>query len=124
MDTHTFLWFVLNDASLSVTARTLIVDPRNDILLSPASYWEIAIKIGLGKYRLPGPFQVFMEHQIAQNKFDVLPITVAHAAVVAILPLHHRDPFDRLLIAQAMAEQIPILGADTAFDAYPVSRLW
>jgi PIN domain nuclease of toxin-antitoxin system len=109
MDTHTFLWFVLNDASLNATARTLIVDPQNDILLSPASYWEIAIKIGLRKYRLPGPFQDFMQQQITLNQFVVLPITVAHAAVVATLPPHHRDPFDRLLIAQAMVEQVPIV---------------
>jgi PIN domain nuclease of toxin-antitoxin system len=124
MDTHTFLWFVLNDASLSGAARTLIVDPANDLLISPATYWEIAIKISIGKYQLPGAFEVFMERQIAQNDFEVLPITVAHAAVVANLPFHHRDPFDRLLVAQAMSEQVPILGADMALDPYPVTRLW
>jgi PIN domain nuclease of toxin-antitoxin system len=124
MDTHTFLWFVLNDDGLSPSARSLIIDPQNDVLLSPASYWEIAIKISSGKYRLPGPFEVFMGQQITQNRFDILPITVAHAAVVATLPFHHRDPFDRLLVAQAMAEQVPILSADAALDAYPVTRLW
>jgi PIN domain nuclease of toxin-antitoxin system len=124
LDTHAFLWFVLNDSSLSATARTLIIDPQNDILISPATYWEIAIKVSIGKFRLSGPFADFMEQQIAQNDLTVLPITVAHAAVVASLPFHHQDPFDRLLIAQSIEENIPVLSADRALDAYPVTRLW
>lgn len=124
LDTHTFLWFVLNDANLGATARTPIVDPQDDVLLSPATYWEIAIKISIGKYRLPGPFEIFMEQQIALNDFDVLPITVAHVSVVATLPFHHRDPFDRLLVSQAMVEQVPILSEDPSLDAYPVNRIW
>jgi PIN domain nuclease of toxin-antitoxin system len=98
--------------------------PQNDILISPATYWEIAIKVSIGKFRLPGPFADFMEQQIAQNDLTVLPITVAHAAVVASLPFHHKDPFDRLLIAQSIEENIPVLSADRALDAYPVTRLW
>jgi PIN domain nuclease of toxin-antitoxin system len=124
LDTHAFLWFVLNDPRLSPNARTAIGDPGNDVFLSPASYWEVAIKVSLGKYSLPGLFQDFMERQITVNDFEVLPITVKHASVVAALPFHHRDPFDRLLIAQAMSEQIPVASADPAFDPYPVSRLW
>jgi PIN domain nuclease of toxin-antitoxin system len=124
LDTHAFLWFVLNDSSLSATARTLIIDPQNDILISPATYWEIAIKVSIGKFRLPGPFADFMEQQIAQNDLTVLPITVAHAAVVASLPFHHKDPFDRLLIAQSIEENTPVLSADCALDACPVTRLW
>src|SRR5688500_17902074 len=96
LDTHAFLWFVLNDAQLSSNARTLMGDPANELLLSPASYWEIAIKISLGKYALPGDFGDFMERQVTDNSLTILPITIRHAAAVAALPLHHRDPFDRL----------------------------
>jgi PIN domain nuclease of toxin-antitoxin system len=124
LDTHAFLWFVLNDAQLSGNARAFIADPTNILEISPATYWEIAIKISVGKYALTQPFRPFMEDQIRINRFHILPIAVAHAAVVATLPMRHRDPFDRLLIAQAVVEQIPILSNDPTFDAYPVTRLW
>ena len=124
LDTHTFLWFLLEDPQLSTTASDVIIDPTNDIELSPATYWEIAIKISLGKYALPEPYDIFMEREIATNDFHILPIEPKHTAVLTTLPFHHRDPFDRLLIAQAMAEAIPILSVDTAFDAYLVTRLW
>ena len=124
LDTHAFLWFVLNDTSLSTVARSLISDPQNDVLISPATYWEVAIKVSIGKYQLPGPFADFMSEQIARNDLTILPITVGHAAVVALLPFHHKDPFDRLLIAQAIVENIPVLSVDAAFDPYPVIRLW
>ena len=124
LDTHTFLWFLLYDLRLSTTARELIDDPANDIEVSPATYWEIAIKISLGKYELPEPYDVFIEREIATNDFRILPIEPKHTAVLIILPYHHRDPFDRLLVAQAMAEDIPIVSVDLAFDAYPVTRLW
>ena len=107
LDTHAFLWFVLNDPSLTPTAKGLIADPANDILLSPASYWEIAIKVSLGKYSVPGSFETFFNNQIAINGFAILPISVAHASRVAALPFHHRDPFDRLLVAQAQAKGVP-----------------
>ena len=124
LDTHTFLWFLLDDLRLSPTARELIDDPANDIEVSPATYWEIAIKISLGKYELPEPYDVFIEREIATNDFRILPIEPKHTAALIILPYHHRDPFDRLLVAQAMAEDIPIVSVDLAFDAYPVTRLW
>ena len=124
LDTHALLWFLLEDAKLSSNARSLIADPANDPLVSPASYWEIAIKISLGKYTLTEDFAEFMESQLAENDLTVLPITVAHAAVVATLPFHHRDPFDRLLIAQAMVESVPVMSGDPAFDLYPVARMW
>ncbi len=124
LDTHAFLWFALRDARLSKTGSLLISDPGNRLLLSPASYWEIAIKISLGRYELNDDFGLFMREQIVENVLDILPITLEHAAVVATLPFHHRDPFDRLLVAQAIAEQIAILSCDTALDAYPVSRVW
>ena len=124
LDTHTFLWFLLEDPQLSTIASDLIVDPTNDIEVSPATYWEIAIKISLGKYTLPEPYDIFIEREIAANDFRILPIEPKHTAVLTTLPFHHRDPFDRLLIAQAMVEAIPILSIDPAFDAYPVTRLW
>jgi PIN domain nuclease of toxin-antitoxin system len=123
-DTHAFLWFLLDDPRLSALALGLITDPANQKLISPATYWEIAIKIRLGKYALPMAFERFMTDQLAQNHVTIVPITVAHAAVLTTLPLHHRDPFDRLLVAQAMIEQTPILSADAALDDYPITRLW
>jgi PIN domain nuclease of toxin-antitoxin system len=123
IDTHFFLWFVLNDAKLGTKARALIVDPQNEVLISPATFWEIAIKVSIGKFSLPEAFGAFVEDQIQQNDFEILPITVAHADAVASLPFHHRDPFDRLLIAQAIVERIPILSADSMFDKYPVTRI-
>ena len=124
LDTHTFLWFLLEDPQLSTTASDLIIDPTNDIEVSPAMYWEIAIKISLGKYELPEPYDIFIEREIVANDSRILPIEPKHTAVLTTLPFHHRDPFDRLLIVQAMVEAIPILSIDTVFDAYPVTRVW
>jgi PIN domain nuclease of toxin-antitoxin system len=121
LDTHTFLWFLLEDQQLSVTASDLIVDLDNDIEVSPATYWEIAIKISLRKYALPEPYEVFIEREITTNNFHILPIEPKHTAVLTTLPFHHRDPFDRLLIAQAVVEQIPIISIDSAFDAYSIT---
>lgn len=101
-----------------------MLDVSNELLLSPASYWEIAIKVSLGRYTLNEDFQAFMERQTAYSEFTPLPISVKHAAVVAMLPFHHRDPFDRMLIAQAMVEQVPVLSTDRMFDMYPVLRIW
>jgi PIN domain nuclease of toxin-antitoxin system len=105
-------------------ARTLIDDATNEKLISPASYWEIAIKIRAGKYMLNQPYQAFIERGIADNGFLVLPVEPKHTAALITLPLHHRDPFDRLLVAQAMVEQTSILSCDPTLDAYPIARLW
>lgn len=124
LDTHAFLWFVLDDPQLSPAAKTLIENPATDVFVSPARYWEVAIKVQLGKYALPIPFRQFMDTHIAANAFAVLPIEVRHVEPLTTLPLHHRDPFDRLIIAQAIVENIPTVSADVAFDAYPITRLW
>jgi PIN domain nuclease of toxin-antitoxin system len=124
LDTHAFLWFVLGDAQLSSAARSYILDSAHAKLISPASYWEIAIKVSLGKYRLNASYELFMHRGIEGNGFEILPIEPRHTVVLTTLPFHHRDPFDRLLIAQAIAEQIPIISNDPAFDAYPITRLW
>lgn len=123
LDTHTFLWFIDDSPQLSQKGKTLL-EADHALLLSIASLWEIAIKLRLGKLTVEMPTEVLMTQQLTRNDIDVLPITVAHLLVVSTLPLHHRDPFDRLLIAQAIVEQIPIVSADPAFDAYPVQRLW
>ena len=124
LDTHTFLWFVLGDSRLSTQARAAIEDQNNVKLLSPASHWEIAIKISLGKYTLSKPYEEFMDQGINENGFVVLPIETKYTAILTTLPFHHRDPFDRLLIAQAMVEEATVVSSDAAFDAYPIARLW
>jgi PIN domain nuclease of toxin-antitoxin system len=124
LDTHSFLWFVLDDRKLSAAAKAAIEDPANDIEISPASYWEIAIKIALGNYTLPQPYQQFMEQQLATNQFRILPIEIRHTALLTTLPHHHKDPFDRLLVAQALCEDISIVSSDPRLDAYGVKRLW
>ena len=124
LDTHTLLWFALNDPQLSVRALDLIKDAANEKLVSPASYWEIAIKISVGKYALSEPYEEFMRKAIDLNGFKYLHIEPRHTAALTSLPYHHRDPFDRLLIAQAMVDGAVIVGGDSVFDAHPVTRLW
>jgi PIN domain nuclease of toxin-antitoxin system len=124
LDTHAFLWFVLNDSKLSLTAKTTIEVASNQILVSPANYWEIAIKISCGKYRLNDSFEAFWEKGMNENQIAVLPITLNHTAQLLDMPYHHKDPFDRLLIAQALAEGIPLVSSDARFDAYSVQRIW
>jgi len=124
IDTHTFLWFVTEDSKLSDRAFQTIEDEANDVILSITSLWEIAIKFSIGKLKLHKPFQEFVDEQIQTNDFQLLTIEPTHINIVAGLPLHHRDPFDRILIAQGMVEGLPIISADKVFDAYGVTRLW
>jgi PIN domain nuclease of toxin-antitoxin system len=124
LDTHAFLWFVTNDPLLSATAKALIADPANEIVISPASYWEVAIKVSIGKYPLAVPFEQFFTEGVEGNDFSILPVEIRHAAVLASLPMHHKDPFDRMIIAQAMVERIPIVSIDAALDAYGIIRIW
>lgn len=124
LDTHAFLWFIMGDTRLSATARGLIEDADNERLVSAGSLWEIAVKVSIGKLTLTEPFEVIIPRELTQNGFQILPITVAHLTVLCGLPFHHRDPFDRLLVAQAMAEITPLVSADAILDAYSVTRLW
>ena len=124
LDTHTFIWFIMGSPNLSANARALIEDVANESFLCVASLWEIAIKLSIGKLTLSAPFDVLIPQQLSLNGFELLNIKIDHVAVVATLPFHHRDPFDRLLIAQAMAERMPIVSIDAVFDVYPVTRLW
>ena len=102
LDTNAFLWFVLDEPNLGKRAREVI----------------------LGKYALPEPFEPFVERQLSVNHFALLPIEPKHLAILTTLPFHHRDPFDRLLVAQAMVEDIPLFSNDAALEAYPIERIW
>jgi PIN domain nuclease of toxin-antitoxin system len=124
IDTQAVIWYVDQDQQLSTAAHTAISDPANDLLLSAASVWEIGIKVGLGKLALSLPYRQWMTKAIADLGLVVLPITVEYADVQAGLPRHHGDPFDRLIVAQAVVEGVPIVSSETQFDAYGVTRLW
>ena len=124
LDTHTLLWFALGDQHLSRTAEALIRDPANTVFVSPASYWEIAIKMSTGKYALHVPHGTFFVSAIANNGFRVLHIEPRHTERIITLPKPHNDPFDRLLIAQALADGMSLVSVDVAFDPYGVTRLW
>ncbi|MBU1615983.1 type II toxin-antitoxin system VapC family toxin [bacterium] len=124
LDTHSFLWFISGSPKLGTTARTLIENVFNQPFLSVASLWEMAIKVSLGKLKLDQPFERLIPYQLKLNGIDLLEIKIQHTAIVSKLPFHHRDPFDRLLVAQAMVGQMPIVSADTTLDAYTITRMW
>lgn len=124
IDTSTFLWSISDSDKLSDNARQFIADLENDIFLSMASLWEIAIKTSLGKLELLLPFNRFIPDQLEQNTITVLPIEVQHLSKIIDLPFHHRDPFDRLIIAQSLAEQLPVITKDGAFSQYSVQLIW
>ena len=124
LDTHAFVWFIAGSPNLSPSARALVEDPTNDKVVSAAGLWELAIKVSIGRLHLAAPFEVLIPDQIKRNGFEVLGVEVRHTAVVVSLPFHHRDPFDGLLVAQALAEGMPIISADSALDAYAITRLW
>jgi len=125
LDTHAFIWWVRNDAALSRRARAALAAGANECLFSLASAWEIAIKVSLGKLSIiHGRLEQILPEQLAANGFGTLPIDLAHVARVASLPFHHRDPFDRLLAAQSLEEEIPIVSADPVFRRYGVTRIW
>lgn len=124
LDTHAFLWWVSDAPKLSRAAREAIQDPEAECLVSLASCWEIAIKQSLGKLKLPAPLEQFVPTQMANNGFQQMDIEFRHLARVADLPFYHRDPFDRLLAAQATVEDLPLVSGDPVFDDYGVKRLW
>jgi PIN domain nuclease of toxin-antitoxin system len=123
LDTHVFLWWI-DGAPIPHPAAEALRDPENEVWLSAASAWEITIKVSLGKLRLPDRAARFIEEQRRINAFGWLPIEPAALDILQDLPFHHRDPFDRLLIAQALAAGHTLVSADSALDAYPVRKLW
>lgn len=124
LDTHVWLWSLSEPHRLSASTRDLLIDPKNELLLSAASAWEIAIKFALGRLPLPEPPTKFVPNRMAAQRIAPLPVTHAHALAVAELPPHHADPFDRMLIAQAQSEHCPLMSADRRLQPYAIKFLW
>jgi PIN domain nuclease of toxin-antitoxin system len=124
LDTHALLWWLSGDAALAVAARTAIADDSNDILVSAASIWEFATKHRIGKLSGIGAVVADLERAVADQGFVGLPIDLRHGQAAGALPGAHRDPFDRMLIAQAMLENLVLVSNEQAFDAYGIARLW
>jgi PIN domain nuclease of toxin-antitoxin system len=126
LDTHTFLWLVVGSPNLGGAARVALADPANELFLSVASVWELAIKTSSPnpQLKLAVPLDAYLAKWTAIYQLDLLPIQSSHALHVVGLPHHHRDPFDRLLIAQAMVEGMTLVSGDGKFASYPVTILW
>ena len=124
LDTHAFLWLMVGDPRLSATARSTFSDVNNEIFLSLASAWEMAIKCSIQKLQLPLPVKDYVLTRTQAHRIQLLEIALQHVAAVETLPLHHRDPFDRLIIAQGIAENMHILSDDPLIDSYPIQRIW
>jgi PIN domain nuclease of toxin-antitoxin system len=124
LDTHAFLWWVNDNSELTKKARSTISNGANECYLSVASCWEMAIKSSLGRLKLARPLEYFISEQLEVNNFKLLNIELRHTAKLEKLPFHHRDPFDRLLIAQALTEKMTLVAADAAFSDYGVKLLW
>jgi PIN domain nuclease of toxin-antitoxin system len=123
LDTHAILWFFDGNPALSATAYNAITSPDNTIFLSAASFWEMGIKISLGKLRPGAELTAILDHYVEYGA-EILAITADQGLAVEKLPFHHRDPFDRLLVVQAQAEDLTIVSRDVLFDQYHVLRLW
>ncbi len=124
VDTQVFLWWVEGDRALPAKARAALADQENECLISMVSAWELAIKAGLGKLKLALPVKRYVVEHVAANGFRMLDIQMAHVGRVETLDPHHGDPFDRLLIAQALEEKLPVVTADPVFRKYGVKRIW
>ena len=124
LDTHTVLWFWWDDPRLSPPARAVIREPANRKLVSIATPWEVAIKVSLKKLDIGGPYAGFFPQHMARTYFEWVNVTDAHLSTVVAMPFHHRDPFDRLIAAQAIVEGTPMVSSDAVFDAYGVTRIW
>jgi PIN domain nuclease of toxin-antitoxin system len=124
LDTNVFLWLISEDERLSAPGRDLFADQANKLLLSMASVWEIFIKLGTQKLILPADPEGFLRAQLRENDIGLLPVRFHHAARLPGLPKLHKDPFDRIIIAQALCEKIPVLSADPLFAEYGVKNLF
>ncbi|MBI3407327.1 MAG: type II toxin-antitoxin system VapC family toxin [Planctomycetes bacterium] len=124
LDTHSLLWFQSDDPKLSATAKSAIEDPANERWLSPISLLEIALKNRLGKLPLPSPFGTLYPSSLLADDIHLLPLEAQHIEPLTTLPLHHRDPFDRLIAATALVEGLRLVSSDPLFDAYGPKRLW
>ena len=124
LDTHAYLWFVFDDPRLSKTAEAVILDPEAEKMLSIASLWEIVIKVQLAKLGLGMSVEEFFEDHVGARFLTILPIEPPHLLTYCELPLHHRDPFDRLLVAQALSLDIPVVTGDAKLKPYAVDVVW
>lgn len=124
LDTQVFLWWITDDQRLTPRARAVIADPATEVFFSVVSAWEIVVKAGLGRLVLPEDPERFVPRHLDENAFLTLPVHLRHALRVGALPDLHRDPFDRLLIAQGVVEGLPVLTSDPLFRGYPVEVLW
>lgn len=123
LDTHSLIWFLNGDDKLSEKAKSAIEDPSNSKIVSIASIWEIAIKISIDRFRFPKGFKYFLD-MVEDNGFEILPITFEHAVKLSTLEFIHRDPFDRLLIAQSMADSLTIVTKDDYIKQYQIHTIW
>jgi len=124
LDTHAFLWLVSDDPKLSERAKSVFLDGGNELLCSAVIGFEIAVKFSLGKLELAEQPREFIDNRMRKNAFTRLPVTLAHTYRLAHLPFHHRDPFDRLLVAQALEEDVPLLSVDEVLSEYGIRRIW
>ncbi len=124
LDSHAFLWWIGDDPRLSPGAREIIAEGGNEIFFSAASAWELAIKSSLGRLRMPADFERFVTDQVNLNGFSMLPVQLSHALRVHGLPPHHKDPFDRMLVAQAQVEEMPLVSRDRRLAGYGVRLVW
>lgn len=124
LDTHSFIWFFSGDSQLSNTAQIYIEDVEHEKIISLASVWEMAIKQSKNKLTLALPLKDYIQQKLKLEDFELLPISLNHLAIISSLPFYHNDPFDRLIIAQAIAEGIPVISRDLAFDLYGIQRIW
>ncbi|MGD9732388.1 MAG: type II toxin-antitoxin system VapC family toxin [Desulfamplus sp.] len=124
IDTSSFLWFIGGSEKLSKNARDFMENFDNELFMSVVSLWEIGIKISINKLELAEPFDTFISQKIKENDLTVLPIELPHISQMMKLPFHHPDPFDRLIIAQSIAEQLPIIGCDGFFKSYDIDIIW
>ena len=123
LDTHTLIWFLEGDSQISPLAKSLVLDTDNELFVSMASLWEMAIKTSIGKLTLTQPLEQIIK-RLPLEFMELLPIEVSHILAIQNLPFHHKDPFDRILIAQTIAENIEIISIETIFDQYGVKRSW
>lgn len=124
LDTCALLWFLSDDPQLSTTAKTVIQDPANARWVSPISLLEIAVKVRIGKLPLKRPFGMLFPIELSSNDIHLLPIKPQHIEPLTTLPFHHKDPFDRVIVATSLVERLTLVSADAILDAYGVTRLW
>ncbi len=124
LDTHALLWITSDSDRLTSKAKSIYLDDKNEIWLSKASVWEMAIKISLKKLQITNNIENFIKDHVVGNGIKILDITLEQIYKLETLPFHHRDPFDRLIISQSMTEGIPVISSDHKFDKYNVNRIW